>query len=185
MGDAGAMQRAQRRLGGAEIGGVAVGLGDMQRHAIDPAAHQRLASGKQQRRRDAERPGNGERAALAAEQQRSASTRLHHGTSSSRRSTASTSPPSVRKRPRSMVENTSRLSTTPLLPTPAKFRRFVACDHAHPSSTRTASLGRGGRAPPIQASRSASARAHNARFLATFLGPSPPSAAARAARGGS
>ena len=43
---AGAMQRAQRRLGGAKISGVAMRLGDMQRHAIDPAAHQRLAPGK-------------------------------------------------------------------------------------------------------------------------------------------
>src|SRR3954447_4732816 len=37
----------------------------------------------------------------------------HHGTSSRRRSTASTSPSSSRNRPRSTVENTSRLSSTP------------------------------------------------------------------------
>ncbi len=40
----------------------------MQRHAVDPAAHQDVLTGKQQRRRDAERAGNGERAAFAAEQ---------------------------------------------------------------------------------------------------------------------
>src|SRR5690348_2148641 len=39
----------------------------------------------------------------------------HHGTSSSRRSTASTSPLSLRKRPRSTFEKTSRLSSTPSL----------------------------------------------------------------------
>ena len=43
-------------------------LGDMQRHAIDPAAHQRAASCEQQRRRDAERAGNRQRAAFAPEQ---------------------------------------------------------------------------------------------------------------------
>ena len=68
MGDAGAMQRAQHSFRRAEIAGVAMRLGDMQRHAVDPAAHQRAASGKEQRRRDAERLGAGERLLLAAEQ---------------------------------------------------------------------------------------------------------------------
>ena len=129
VGDAGAMQRAQRRLGRAEIGGIAMRLGDMQRHAVDPAAHQRVASGEQQRRRDAERAGDRKRAALAPEQLK-ASGQLHHGTSSSRRSTASTSPASVRKRPRSMVEKTSRLRTTPPRQRPAKFVRYFAFVHA-------------------------------------------------------
>src|SRR5260370_26182631 len=66
---AGAMQRAKRRLGGTKIAGVAERLGDMERHAIDPAAHQRPAPGEQQRRCDAELARGGERAALAPEQQ--------------------------------------------------------------------------------------------------------------------
>ena len=41
---------------------------DVQRHAVDPAAHQGVLAGKEQRRRDAERAGNGERAAFAPEQ---------------------------------------------------------------------------------------------------------------------
>src|SRR5208282_5875973 len=41
------MERPQCRLGGTEIAGIAVRLGDMERHAIDPAAHQHAASGKQ------------------------------------------------------------------------------------------------------------------------------------------
>ena len=66
--DAGAVQGAQSRLRGAEIGGVAMGFGDVQRHAVDPAAHQGFLTGKQQRRCDAERTGNRERAAFATEQ---------------------------------------------------------------------------------------------------------------------
>ncbi len=67
VGDAGAMQCKQRRLRRAEIGGIAVRLGDVQWHAVDPAAHQDVASGKKKRRRNAERAGNGKRAAFAAE----------------------------------------------------------------------------------------------------------------------
>jgi hypothetical protein len=63
------MEHPQRRLGGAEIGGIAVGLGDVQRHAVDPAAHQHAAAGEEQRRRDPEPPGDRERAAFAPEQQ--------------------------------------------------------------------------------------------------------------------
>ncbi len=43
--DAGAVQLAQRLLGGAEIGDVADGLGEVQRNAVDEAAHQRLPTG--------------------------------------------------------------------------------------------------------------------------------------------
>ena len=68
VGDAGAMQCAQRHLRRAEIGGIAVGLGDVQRHAVDPAAHQDVPSGKKKRRRDAERAGKRKRVAFAAEQ---------------------------------------------------------------------------------------------------------------------
>src|ERR1700730_16796597 len=66
---AGAMQLAQCGFGGTKIAGVAERLGDMERHAIDPAAHQRTAAGKQQLRRDAELARSGERASLAPEQQ--------------------------------------------------------------------------------------------------------------------
>ncbi len=55
MADARAVQLAQRQLGGAEIGEVAMRLGEMQRDAVDEAAHQRLPAGPQQlqgRRRD-------------------------------------------------------------------------------------------------------------------------------------
>src|SRR6187401_1010736 len=67
MADAGAMQPPQYGLGGTEIGAVALRLGDMQRHAVDPAAHQLLASAEQQRWRDLQRAGPLERAALARE----------------------------------------------------------------------------------------------------------------------
>src|SRR5579883_623827 len=65
------------------------------------------------------------RAAAAASASRSRTNRwrangkLHHGTSSIRRSTASSSPPSAKKWPRSTVENISRLSTTPLRQRPS------------------------------------------------------------------
>ena len=45
MADAGAMQLAQRELGGAEIGEVAMRLCQMQRDAVDEAAHQRSSAG--------------------------------------------------------------------------------------------------------------------------------------------
>ena len=45
MADACAMQLAQGELGGAEIGEVAMGLGQMQRDTVDEAAHQRLPAG--------------------------------------------------------------------------------------------------------------------------------------------
>ena len=45
MADAGAMQLAQRLLGGTEIGGIAKWFCQMQRHAIDKSTHQRLPAG--------------------------------------------------------------------------------------------------------------------------------------------
>ena len=39
------MQAVQRALGGAEIGEVAIGFGEMERDAIDEAADQRLPAG--------------------------------------------------------------------------------------------------------------------------------------------
>jgi len=65
--DSGAMQLAQRRLGRAEKLRVAMRFGDVQRQAVDPAAHQRVPPGKQQWRGDPELPGNGQRAPLARE----------------------------------------------------------------------------------------------------------------------
>src|SRR5262249_61873372 len=52
--DAGAMQLAQRRLGRAEEVALAARLGDVERQAIDPAADERIATGEQERRREAE-----------------------------------------------------------------------------------------------------------------------------------
>ena len=66
--DAGAMHSSQRLLGGAKIGGIAVRLGQLQRHAIDEAAHQRLPAGPQQFRPDIEVARQRQRAGLAAEQ---------------------------------------------------------------------------------------------------------------------
>ena len=43
--DAGAMQLAQRLLGGTEIGDIARRLCQMQRHSVDESAHQRLLAG--------------------------------------------------------------------------------------------------------------------------------------------
>ena len=111
MANAGAVQLAQGQLGGAEIGEVAMGFCQMQRDAVDEAAtsaavRPRAASG---RRRDrAPAPARGVRG--RTDDGRADRT---SGTWSSRRSTASTSPASSRKRPRSTVENTSRFSSTP------------------------------------------------------------------------
>jgi hypothetical protein len=66
--NAGAVQLAQDRLGGAEIGRVAVRLGEMERYAFDPAAHQDAASGQAERWRHPQRSRGRQRAALAAEQ---------------------------------------------------------------------------------------------------------------------
>ncbi len=50
--DPGAVQPPQHGLGGAEIGVVAVRLGDMQRDAVNPAAHQLLPAAEQKRWRN-------------------------------------------------------------------------------------------------------------------------------------
>ena len=68
MTDAGAMQFSQRLLGGAEIAEIAVGLCQMQRHAVDEAAHQRLPSGPQQLWSDIKVARQGQRAGLPGEQ---------------------------------------------------------------------------------------------------------------------
>src|ERR1700738_1250814 len=52
MADAGAMQSAQRLLGGAEIGDVAERFCQMQRPPVDESAHQRLPAGPQKFRPD-------------------------------------------------------------------------------------------------------------------------------------
>ena len=52
--DAGAVQPSQRRLGRAEIGEVAMGLGQMQRDAVDEAARKSAAAGPEQCRADIE-----------------------------------------------------------------------------------------------------------------------------------
>jgi hypothetical protein len=164
----GAMQRAQRRLGGTKIAGVAIGLGDMERHAIDPAAHQRLASGKQQRRRDAELARSGERTALAPEQQdRQAAAPPRHliETAQHRIDLVAICLKAAALDGRKHVA----LEHDAALPAPAKLRRFVASDHAHPSSTRTASLGsvRQGPANPGLQIR------QRARAQSAFLGDIP------------
>ena len=66
--DAGTVQRAQGLLGGTEIGDVAHGFGEMQRNAIDEAAHQRSPTGPQQLRPDLQAAGLGKGTALAPEQ---------------------------------------------------------------------------------------------------------------------
>src|SRR3954468_16266638 len=63
--DAGAMQPPQHGLGGAEIGAITLWFGDMQRDALDPAAHQLLVPAEEKRRRDLERFSTGKGAALA------------------------------------------------------------------------------------------------------------------------
>ena len=67
MADAGAVQLAQRQFGGSEIGEVAMGFCQMQRDAVDEAAHQRLPSGPEQLRADVEIARQRQRAALAGE----------------------------------------------------------------------------------------------------------------------
>ena len=87
-------------------------LCQMQRHAVDEAAHQRAPAGPQQFWPDLEIARQRQRAPLARKQMQR-QRKDHDGTWSSRRSTASTSPLSSRNRPRSTVENTSRFSRTP------------------------------------------------------------------------
>src|SRR6516225_3656294 len=66
--DPGAMQLAQRRLGRAEEVVLAARLGDVERQAIDPAANERITTGEQERRRNAELARDRERPPLAPEQ---------------------------------------------------------------------------------------------------------------------
>ena len=132
---AGAMQRAQRRLGGAKIAGIAMGLGDMQRHAVDPAAHQCMVSGKQKRRRDAELAGSRERAALAPEQQDSQAAAPPRHLIESAQHRIDLAAVDLKAAALDCRKHVA-LEHHAALPAPAKFRRFVACDHAHPSSTR-------------------------------------------------
>ena len=68
MADTGAVQPAQRLLGGAEIGGIAMRLCQMQRHAIDESAHQGLSASPQQFRTGIEAARLCQRVALAREQ---------------------------------------------------------------------------------------------------------------------
>src|SRR4051794_1720557 len=68
MADAGAVQRAQRLLGGTEIADIAQWLCQMQRYAIDKAAHQRLAPRPQQFRPDIQVPRLCKGTTLAFEQ---------------------------------------------------------------------------------------------------------------------
>ena len=50
MADAGAMKLAERGLGRAEIGEVALRLCDVQRHSVDEAAHKQVPPGIEQLR---------------------------------------------------------------------------------------------------------------------------------------
>src|SRR5579871_3187327 len=62
------MQQPERRFGGAKVGCIALWFGDVQRDALDPAAHQRAPPGKDERRRDAELAGGRQVVTLAPEQ---------------------------------------------------------------------------------------------------------------------
>src|SRR6516162_284550 len=66
--NAGAMQLAQRRLRRAEEAMLAARLCDVERQAIDPAANERITTGKQQRRRNAELACDCKRPPLAGKQ---------------------------------------------------------------------------------------------------------------------
>jgi len=66
--NASAVQFAQRHLGRMEVGDIAERLCEMQRHPVDEAAYQRLLSGPQQFRTDAEVARQCQRAAFAAKQ---------------------------------------------------------------------------------------------------------------------
>src|ERR1700744_1909610 len=68
MADAGAMQLAQRLLGGTEIGDVADRFSQMQRYAIDEAADQRAPAGPQQIGTDMKIARKRQRAAFSREQ---------------------------------------------------------------------------------------------------------------------
>ena len=66
--DACAMQPVQRLLGGTEVGDVAMRLCQMQRDAVDEAAHQRAAAGPQQLGSDLQALGQRQCPALARKQ---------------------------------------------------------------------------------------------------------------------
>jgi hypothetical protein len=66
--NSGPMQLAKRGPGGMKIRAVPVRFGNLQGNPIDPAAHEYVPSGKEQRRRDAELAGDRERLALTREQ---------------------------------------------------------------------------------------------------------------------
>ena len=117
--DAGAMELAQRRLGRAEVAFARRGAWRCEaagrRSSRAPAPGGRRTGAAAQCRA---RPRRASARRSRANRWR-ARPKLHHGTSSIRRSTASTSPDGVPKRPRSTVENMSRLSTTPLVQRPS------------------------------------------------------------------
>src|SRR5262249_5697751 len=159
--DAGAVQLAQRRLGRAEVAALAVWPGDMEGEALDETADQRRATAEQQRRRNAESVGAGERFALTLEQmarQHAAPPRhlvdpaQHRFDFACRRS----EPAALHGRERVALEH----DRAP--PAAGDFARI--CRHHRRYSAATARL-----SPAIQRSRSASARAVSARFFASVF----------------
>ena len=155
---------SQRLLGGAEIGDVAVRLCQMQRHAVDEAAHQRAPAGPQQFRPDIEVCAPASSARRSRENRCRARASDHHGTSSSRRSTARPRR-SRRESGRARRSKTRRASAGRLrasAPTERRRRLSARLMMLTPlPATRRWSA--------IQRSRSASARALIACFLATVF----------------
>src|SRR5262249_23545708 len=138
----------------------------MQRQAVHPAADQRIVTGEQERRRNPELAGDGERAPFAGEQMTRQTERpprhfvdpAHPGlVFSGRRS----KPPPFDGRKKVALEHHARF---PVL------RDLARQVHYSAATSRSS--------PPIQRSRSASARRVMARFFASTFSPprrrSPP-----------
>src|SRR5262249_52661286 len=151
------MQLAKRGAGGTEIGTVAIGLGNLQGHPIDPAAHEDATSGKEQRWRDAELASNRKPLAFTPEQM------MGHGkappwplvdTAQHRLDLA------CRRREAAALHGRERVTFEHHAARPASldFGR-----QAHRSYSAAAARS----APVIQRSRSTSARRVSARFLAS------------------
>ena len=172
------MQLAQRRLGGAEVSGVAVGLGDVQRDAVDPASDQGAPAAQTAApaRSQASRPRRARAVRARTDERPAARSRPGSGRAGAARPRPRRLSP--RKRPRSTVENTSRLSTTSVRQRPSissgKAMRLSrrASSTIVPRRDCGYSAATAWSAPAIQRSRSLSARALSACFLASvFSGP--------------
>ncbi len=160
-----AMELAQRCFGGTKIAGIAVGLGDMQRHTRNPAPHQHAASGVKEAWRDVERRGARQCAPLAPEQkmgERFAPPRHAVDAAKYRFDVAILTAEMAAFNGGEDVALEHDFAP----PSSVQCVRMPGFNHARTSSTKRVHSAASETVAPIQASRSARARAHSAGFCA-------------------